>query len=143
LELAVEFDIALQDDAIGEKRGPVRAEPQLDVGGVVEGAGGGGRRKKSCKPGMLLAGDEDCDYGSNVVTKMPIVTTPLNIYRITSTTESMSLMTVISCMRINILRLRFRTPGIFPRFGGRCPMRLGEVSYSSCWLPFEWNWGDS
>lgn len=55
---------------------------------------------------MLVAGDEGRDYGSNVVTKMPIATTPLNIYRSASTTKSISLMAVISCIRINILRLR-------------------------------------
>lgn len=58
---------------------------------------------------QTLAGlrDEVCDYGSNVVTKMPIPTIPPSIYRIASTSERISLMAVISCIRITTLRFRF------------------------------------
>ena len=50
---------------------------------------------------------EDRDYGSNVVTKIPIATTPPSTYRIASKSERISLIAVTSCIRITILRLRF------------------------------------
>jgi hypothetical protein len=57
---------------------------------------------------------EDCDYGSNVVTKIPIATTPPSTYRIASKSERISLMAVTSCIRITTLRLRFANLGYSP-----------------------------
>src|SRR5262245_21968625 len=51
--------------------------------------------------------DENCDHGSNVVTKMPVPTIPPSIYRTASTIERISLMAVTSCIRITILRFPF------------------------------------
>ncbi len=45
---------------------------------------------------------EVCDYGSNVVTKMPIPTIPPSIYRMASTSERISLMAVTSYIRTTI-----------------------------------------